>query len=200
MAAKHTTGYDEYLETLVRLKEQKKPARVSDLAHELKVSKASVSGMLRKLSTDGMISYSSYSIPELTTKGEQAGRTILRKHRLIHMWLNIIGVKKDNIHKEACALEHVISDEVESRLKTTMKKRILISLSSLKEGMKGKITKFETDQKTAQRLRDMGLTEGTIITLRRVAPFKGPLELSVRGSRLAVGRRVALKILVRWAG
>lgn len=48
-----------------------------------------------------------------------------------------------------------------------------------------------------KRLEDMGLTPGTQIKVVRSAPFHGPLELQVRGSRLALGRGMAERILVR---
>lgn len=48
-----------------------------------------------------------------------------------------------------------------------------------------------------KRLEDMGLTPGTNIKVTKSAPFHGPLELEVRGSRLALGRGMAERILVR---
>jgi Fe2+ transport system protein FeoA len=48
-----------------------------------------------------------------------------------------------------------------------------------------------------KRLEDMGLTPGTRVTVIKSAPFHGPIELQVRGSRLAVGRGMAERILVR---
>jgi Fe2+ transport system protein FeoA len=48
-----------------------------------------------------------------------------------------------------------------------------------------------------KRLEDMGLTPGTHIKVIRSAPFRGPIELAVRGSRLALGRGMADRILVR---
>jgi len=48
----------------------------------------------------------------------------------------------------------------------------------------------------AKRLGDMGLTPGTKVTVVKSAPFNGPLEVSVRGSRLAIGRGMASRILV----
>ncbi len=47
-----------------------------------------------------------------------------------------------------------------------------------------------------KRLSDMGLTPGTKVTVVKSAPFNGPLEVSVRGSRLAIGRGMASRILV----
>ncbi|GAI35804.1 unnamed protein product [marine sediment metagenome] len=48
----------------------------------------------------------------------------------------------------------------------------------------------------AKRLADMGLTPGTKVTVVKSAPFHGPLEVCVRGSRLAIGRGMASRILV----
>jgi len=47
-----------------------------------------------------------------------------------------------------------------------------------------------------KRLEDMGLTPGTKVTVVKLAPFNGPLEVYVRGSRLAIGRGMAERILV----
>ena len=47
-----------------------------------------------------------------------------------------------------------------------------------------------------KRLTDLGLTPGTKVTVVQSAPFKGPLEVRVRGSRLALGRGMASRILV----
>ncbi|MFQ6068217.1 MAG: ferrous iron transport protein A [Candidatus Bathyarchaeia archaeon] len=48
-----------------------------------------------------------------------------------------------------------------------------------------------------KRLEDMGLTPGTKVTVVKSAPFHGPVELLVRGSRLAIGRGMAERIMVR---
>ena len=47
-----------------------------------------------------------------------------------------------------------------------------------------------------RRLEDMGLTPGTRIMVVKSAPFHGPIEINVRGSRLAIGRGMAERILV----
>ena len=47
-----------------------------------------------------------------------------------------------------------------------------------------------------KRLSDLGLTPGTDVTVVKSAPFNGPLEITVRGSRLAIGRGMASRILV----
>jgi DtxR family transcriptional regulator, Mn-dependent transcriptional regulator len=70
------------------------------------------------------------------------------------------------------------------------------ALSSLKEKQAGKIAFIRGDKKALQRLTDLGLTPGTDIRICRIAPLKGPVEVQVRGSRLALGDGVACNVFV----
>jgi len=72
----------------------------------------------------------------------------------------------------------------------------LISVSDLKQGQCGKISLIRGGHNVLQRLLDMGLTPGTNICVVRVAPLGGPVELSVRSSKLALGKGVASKVFV----
>jgi DtxR family Mn-dependent transcriptional regulator len=79
-----------------------------------------------------------------------------------------------------------------------------LSLADLGNGENGIITSIGVDRKSKarsgwrfrKRLEDMGLTPGTIVTVVKSAPFNGPLEVTVRGSRLAIGRGMAKRIFV----
>ena len=61
-----------------------------------------------------------------------------------------------------------------------------------RKGWKKKVT----TELCVKRLSDLGLTPGTNVTVVKSAPFNGPLEVTVRGSRLAIGRGMASRILV----
>jgi DtxR family Mn-dependent transcriptional regulator len=76
----------------------------------------------------------------------------------------------------------------------------LVSVYDLKEGQFGKISFIRGEHKVLQRLLDMGLTPGTRINVVKVAPLEGPVELSVRGSKLALGQDVALNVFVEVEG
>jgi Fe2+ transport system protein FeoA len=60
---------------------------------------------------------------------------------------------------------------------------------------KGRKRQF-TNERCIKRLTDLGLTPGSDVTVIKSAPFNGPLEVCVRGSRLAIGRGMASRILV----
>jgi DtxR family Mn-dependent transcriptional regulator len=72
----------------------------------------------------------------------------------------------------------------------------LVSICSLKEGDQGRISFIRGEHKVLQRLLDMGLTPGTNINVLRVAPLKGPIEVGVRGSKIALGQDIALNVFV----
>jgi DtxR family Mn-dependent transcriptional regulator len=76
------------------------------------------------------------------------------------------------------------------------RKASVVSISTLKEREEGKIAFIRGDNKVLRRLLDMGLTPGTKIKVARIAPLKGPVEISVRGSRLALGEEVACNVFV----
>ena len=72
----------------------------------------------------------------------------------------------------------------------------VISISSLKEKQTGKVAFIRGDNKILRRLLDMGLTPGTKVSVNRVAPLKGPVEITVRGSKLALGEEIACNVFV----
>jgi DtxR family Mn-dependent transcriptional regulator len=72
----------------------------------------------------------------------------------------------------------------------------LISIRELKDGKYGKISFIRGEHKVLQRLLDMGLTPGTKIKVIKVAPLDGPVEVAVRGSKLALGQDIACNVFV----
>jgi DtxR family Mn-dependent transcriptional regulator len=76
------------------------------------------------------------------------------------------------------------------------REHVPLSICRLKEGGRGRISFIRGGYKVLQRLSDMGLTPGTEVTVVKSAPFHGPIEILVRGSRLALGRGVSETIFI----
>lgn len=76
----------------------------------------------------------------------------------------------------------------------------VVSITELKPGQKGKIAFVRGNRKVAQRLADLGLTPETTVCMLKTVPLNGPVEVAVRGSKLAIGREIAENILVRAQG
>ena len=227
---------EEYLEALYTLTQNNTTASTSDIAKHLKITPASVTEMLKKLAGGGYVDYTPRQGVTLTQKGFELAQKMARKHRLLERFLHdVLHIGNDKVHKEACAMEHALSDETERALCQTLKapdkcpddekvippcnlgfancgecqqwgegnldevgkrKANIVSISSLKEKQDGTVAFIRGDNKVLRRLLDMGLTPGTKISVNRVAPLKGPVEINVRGSKLALGDEVACNVFV----
>jgi DtxR family Mn-dependent transcriptional regulator len=108
---------DEYLETMYEFYEHDKFSRVrtGDLAERLKVSPASATEMIQRLSSKGYIDYERYKGAKLTEKGLEHGQMMKRRHRLAEVLLARIPFD-GNMHETACRLEHAIDDDLEVAL------------------------------------------------------------------------------------
>jgi DtxR family transcriptional regulator, Mn-dependent transcriptional regulator len=212
-----TSRIEEYLESIFKLQEEQHPVSTSRLAEHLKLSAPSVSEMVKKLTGKGLVFHSEKGVC-LTDEGKSLAKKVIRRHRLSERLLtDVLGFKWDEVHDEACKLEHAISPEMEDRIaeslgnpKTcphghaipdkdgTLIKEKVKPLSDLKAREKGIIVSvFEEDPKMLKYLASLGMLPDVCVKVEEVAPFGGPLIVCVGGSRYALGREVASKIKVK---
>ena len=72
---------------------------------------------LKKLEEEGYVNYYQYKGVKLTDKGFKIARSIVRKHRLLETFLyNTLGIDVEDLHEQACAMEHSLSDEAERKM------------------------------------------------------------------------------------
>lgn len=230
-------GMEEYLETIYNLSLSKRgePVKTVQLSKILGVKPSSVTSMIRRLSEEGYVEYRPYSGVILTEKGRRIGRRIVRRHRLVEIFLSrVLKMKSNLIHGEACRMEHGISSETERLLciyldqpdmcphgsyippcdynfstcseciqaykngREDIESRDveLVPLTHMDKDMEGRIAFIRGKGKILRRLIDMGLTPGTRIKVLNIGPMEGPIEIEVRGSRLALGRELARNIFL----
>jgi len=102
---------EEYLEALYYLSREREPVSTSALSRRLNIAPASVTEMMQKLAKMGYVNYSPYQGVTLTPKGYRSAEKMTRKHRLLERFLyDVLKIKKDSVHKEACEMEHALSD------------------------------------------------------------------------------------------
>ncbi len=88
-----------------------------DLAKHLNVSRASVNKAVNTLIDKGLVNKELYGDISLTEKGKTASRRVLRKHKILRKFLiDILNVTPDIADKEACGIEHVISEETANKI------------------------------------------------------------------------------------
>ncbi|OUJ18814.1 Mn-dependent transcriptional regulator DtxR family [Methanonatronarchaeum thermophilum] len=116
-----TEGVEDYLEAISKALEKNEKARTNEIALQLDVSASSVTEMLQKLDKQGYIDYEKYQGVTLTNKGKEIADDVIETHEAIRRLFLMLGVSKENAEKDACKVEHHLSDETITQLKKFVK-------------------------------------------------------------------------------
>ncbi len=109
---------ENYLETILILKRKNGQVRSIDIANELGFSKPSVSRAVSILKNAGLIKTDESGLIDLTNIGLSKAEGVLQRHLIITKFLNEhLGVSNDNAEKDACRIEHVISEETFEKIR-----------------------------------------------------------------------------------
>ncbi|MBQ6510251.1 MAG: metal-dependent transcriptional regulator [Flexilinea sp.] len=117
---------EDYLEMILVIKRKKGSVRSIDIAREMNFSKPSISIAMKKLQKDGLIEINQGREIDLTPAGREIAERIYERHVVISQILMKIGVEETTAVKEACRIEHVISQDSFEKLKEAVKEGNLI--------------------------------------------------------------------------
>ncbi len=116
---------ENYLESILMLKEEKGFVRSIDIAHHMDFSKPSISRAMGLLRENGYITMDKDGFINLTEAGMEVASRIYERHRLLTQWLTALGVSPETAAEDACRIEHDISEETFLRLKEHINLRIV---------------------------------------------------------------------------
>jgi DtxR family Mn-dependent transcriptional regulator len=117
MESKPTASMEDYLESIIMLREGKKAVRVSQMSKALGVKMPSVTGALKKLADEGLVEHQRYGQVQLTADGEKLARDVFRRHEALRRFLkDILSLDAETAESDACKMEHVISPLTQKRL------------------------------------------------------------------------------------
>lgn len=102
---------EDYLETILILRERQGVVRSIDIVHELDFSKPSVSVAMKRLRENGYVAVNGMGHITLTDKGMEIAQRMYERHTFLSSWLASIGVDPVIAAEDACRMEHVISAE-----------------------------------------------------------------------------------------
>ena len=108
---------ENYLETILILKNRNGSVRSIDIATELNYTKASISRAMSLLRENGYITMGKDGLITLTDSGYEIADRIYERHRLLTKYLVGLGVPEDIAAADACRIEHVISSESFDKIK-----------------------------------------------------------------------------------
>ena len=232
---KITPNIQEYLETLYKLSHNGERVKTTKISKNLKIAPGSVTQMIKKLEEIGYVDYSQYKGVKLTKTGLKEAKNVTRKHRILERFLqDVLNLKDNVIHEQACEMEHSLSDEAERAMCQVLehpdkcpgespipacdfpfksceeckthqngemsevgkRNENLIPIMDLKQNQEGRIAFIRGDYKVIKKLLDMGITMGAIINVVKVSPLNESIEVSIKGSKLAIGRDIACNVFV----
>jgi DtxR family transcriptional regulator, Mn-dependent transcriptional regulator len=212
-----TDAIQDYLKEIYKLEAAGRRPTTSALAARLGVSPPSVTSMLKKLASLGLVEHERYRGARLTRKGERVAPKVIRHHRLIEQYLSqTLGLPIDALHAEADRLEHALSEELEAHIDRTLGfptrdphgdpipgpdlkiDRVDVTpLSTLETGAKATVERIpDGDGELLRYLSKLKLTPGSRLEVRDSAPFDGPLTVRIGGADHAISRELAAQISV----
>jgi DtxR family Mn-dependent transcriptional regulator len=216
-----TRSVEDYLKAIYRLSDQGQHATTSEIAHHLGLSAPSVTGMVKRLSEQGLVTHEPYKGVSLTPEGRRGALRVLRRHRLIEAYLvGFLGYGWETVHAEAERLEHAVSDVLIERMAAALGHPEVdphgdpipsadgsindpryFPLTQLAPGETAEIRQVATNEPERLRyLGTLGLLPGTTITIERREPFEGPISVRTGARQQVLGHEIAQVLLCARTG
>jgi len=211
---------EEYLEAISKRQRTETPVSTSSLAADLGVSLPAVTDMMQRLAAEGLIEYEPNKGATLTAEGSRAAMTTIRRHRLWERFLtDILGLKWDKVHEEACRLEHATSPETEDRLASLIGQTdtcphghpIPDKDGNIRDQDVGPLSEFEPGQKVCisaigketpgllRKVEKWGLKPGAVVSIES-KDSEGSMELKLDNRELVLKKDSAADLLVKPVG
>ena len=118
----HASGED-YLEAILMLQKKSGMVRSVDLARHMGFSKPSISHAVGVLRDGGFLTVDKDGFLHLTDIGREIAEKIYERHQFFTVQLVAVGVDRETAERDACRIEHVISEEAFEKLKTSVEKK-----------------------------------------------------------------------------
>jgi DtxR family transcriptional regulator, Mn-dependent transcriptional regulator len=208
----HSDAVEDYAKAIYTLQSRDGHASTNALAARLHVTAASVSGMVKKLDTLGLVAHTPYKGVRLTAEGERLALEIIRHHRLLELYLSeSLGVPWDRVHDEAEVLEHHISEELEALIAAKLGNPThdphgdpipsedlhidegdSVALQALEVGARGRFVRVsDADPEMLRYLSERGIAPGDEFEVVDRQPFGGPVFVRFADDVHALGGGLA---------
>jgi len=212
-----SAAMEDYLKAIHQIADDVDGAAVTTqaLADRLRVSTASVTGMIKRLDGMRLVAHEPYHGVRLTARGEAVALEVLRHHRLLELYLvEHLGMTWDEVHAEADRLEHHISEGLEDRIAAklgqprrdphghpiperdgSMVDEPTVPLAALERGDAARIVRVsDRAPKLLQYLAERGLLPGAEVTVDDVDELAGVIALAVGDRRHVLALTTAAEI------
>lgn len=215
-AADLTTAAQDYLKLIYTAGEwSDTPVTIGLLADRLGVSMSTVSEGIGKLALQGLVTHAKYASVELTRSGRECALLMVRRHRVLETYLvQALDYSWDEVHQEAEALEHAVSEDLITRMAEqlghpsvdphgdpipTADGRIdrpdALQITLAPSGQRTVIRRVsDADPALLRYLSGLGLVPGTEVTVQEPKPFSAGITVRVAtgpGEDITLGAEAA---------
>ena len=208
---------EDYVKAIYALTRQEEAASTTDLAHRLGITAGSVSTMVKRMDTAGLVEHIPYHGVRLTPEGQQLALGVIRRHRLLELFLaTSLDIPWEDVHRYADALEHAATDELIERIADKLgdptsdphgdpipdrnleiHERPTTRLADLEPGDKATIVRVsDSDPAMLHYLTTQDISIGDQFQLISRQPFDGPTEIRIGNRTHNLGSNLARAIRV----
>jgi DtxR family Mn-dependent transcriptional regulator len=208
---------ENYLKAVYALTRDAERVSTKSLAARLGHSQPSITHMMQTLSERGLVDYQAYQGVKLTAAGERTAIGIIRRHRLIELFLvKTLNMAWDEVDQEAELLEHAISEHLADRIdkfleypqidphgspipdaQGNMVLRETRKLSELRVGEQARVASVsDSNPEVLRYLTSIGVMLDTEVTVVAREPFEGPITIEAAGATRAISPSMAARVLV----
>lgn len=216
-----TRVIEDYLKTIYDLTASNGRASTNQIAERMEVTPASVTNMVQKLAATKppLLDYRKHRGVKLTPEGEKVALEIIRHHRLLEMFLHqTLGYRWDEVHEEADRLEHVISEDLEERIATSLgdpmhdphgdpiptrelhlPESSEVTLSQMRPSQSAKVQRVrDSDPELLRYLSEMGIKPEAQLKVLEYSHFDNNLRVQIEGRKepVVLGLRVTSQVYV----
>lgn len=213
----YTESVENFLKTVYQLQQNTERVSTNAISKALNITAPSVTDMAQRLQEQGLLDYIKYRGVRLTRMGERVALQMIRRHRLIELYLvQELGYALHEVHDEAENLEHAVSNQFVEAINRKLKnphydphgdpipsaqgelpQRELHRLTELPLGMAGRVSRLITsDNAMLQHTLDRGFVLGAEIAVTGRDPFDGPVTVRMNEEEIVIGYAVAEHIMV----
>ncbi|MBA2513272.1 MAG: metal-dependent transcriptional regulator [Solirubrobacterales bacterium] len=208
-----SSAVEDYVKSIYALQARwEGPVTIGDLARRLDVTAGSASAMVKRLHESGIVEHTRYQGVALTQRGSQIALKVIRKHRLLELFLvETLGVPWDRVHRDAELLEHQLSDELTALIaeklgepthdphgdpiptaENTVDEGETVALETVEPGFSGTFVRVsDADPAMLRYLAEHRITPGEPFEVIERQPFGGPLSVRFAHSIEALGGELA---------
>ncbi len=193
-------------------------ATTSQIAERLELTAGSVSTMVKRMDTAGLVQHVPYQGVQLTGDGRRLALSVIRRHRLLELFLaTSLDIPWEDVHRFADALEHAASEELIELIAAKLgdpvadphgdpiptrelevDERRSPALCELEDGAAGVIVRVsDSDPAMLRYLAEQQIGIGDRVLVRGRQPFDGPCEVTIGGREHTLGMKLAEAIRVQ---